>query len=158
METKKEKEIMRRKKWNNWRETKTGLFVFLFFSPNFFPPRHEQMAARIQQFCTKICRKRWQVTALQMMTNRIKEQIHFLTTKLIDNLWTESCRGRSGRKPPTHKKKKTKQKLSRCRHRKWFNKIDREKPKKSILVCGSDEKIGLHFWKSWKLICGKRVC
>jgi hypothetical protein len=47
------------------------------------------------------------VTALQMMTNRIKEQIHFLTTKLIDNLWTESCRGRSGRKPPhTQKKKK----------------------------------------------------
>jgi len=25
---------MRRKKWNNWRETKTGLFVFLFFYPN----------------------------------------------------------------------------------------------------------------------------
>jgi hypothetical protein len=33
---------MRRKKWNNWRETKTGLFVFLFFSPTFFPLRHEQ--------------------------------------------------------------------------------------------------------------------
>jgi len=54
------------------------------------------------------------VKALQMMTNRIKEQIHFLTTKLIDNLWTESCRGRSGRKPPPHtKKKKTKKKRNK---------------------------------------------
>jgi hypothetical protein len=43
---------MRRKKWNNWRETKTGLFVFLFFSPNFFPLREQaartEMPARIQ--------------------------------------------------------------------------------------------------------------
>jgi hypothetical protein len=38
VETKKEKEIMRRKKWNNWRETKTGLFVFSFLFPQFFSP------------------------------------------------------------------------------------------------------------------------
>jgi hypothetical protein len=52
VETKKEKKIRRRKKWNNWRETKTGLFVFLFFSLNFFPLRGQvartEMAARIQ--------------------------------------------------------------------------------------------------------------
>jgi hypothetical protein len=55
VETQKEKEIMRRKKLDNWREKQKQVCLFFFFflfSPNFFP-LHEQaarteMAARIQ--------------------------------------------------------------------------------------------------------------
>jgi hypothetical protein len=59
VETKKEKEIMGRKKWDNWRETKTGLFVFLFFSNNLFSlawtsGTNRNGSANPGQFCTKI--------------------------------------------------------------------------------------------------------